>query len=215
MIADEEREGFAAFLLRMRARNVTSNELLSAIEETPRGGFVPSEWRDRVWSNRTVPIECGETMEPCDLQATVISALDLAPGKRVLEIGTGSGYTAAVMARLTERVLTIDRYRTLVDQAAQRHDTLDVKNVIQRQADGLNGVDDGPFDRIVVWAAFEEMPRRFVDFLTTEGLMIAPIGPGDGIQSLAKLEKVGSRFERTELENVRMQPLIEGVAQAL
>lgn len=215
MIADEEREGLAAFLLRMRARNVTSTELFSAMEETPRGSFVPSEWRDWVWSTRAVPIECGETLESCDLQATIIHALELAPGKRVLEIGTGSGYTSAVIARIAERVLSLDRYKTLVEQATQRHESLGLNNIIVRQADGLEGADDGPFDRIVAWAAFNEVPRRFVDFLTSDGIMVAPIGPGDDVQTLVKMAKVGSRFERTDLETVRMQPLIEGVAQAL
>lgn len=214
-VADAEREGFAAFMLRMRARGITSNELFSAVENTPRGGFVPAEWRDRVWANRTVPIECGETIEPCDIQAIVTDALELGPGKRVLEIGTGSGYTGAVMSRLAERVLTIDRYKTLVEQANQRFETLGLTNVIARQADGMDGVAEGPFDRIVVWAAFEELPRRFVDFLTTGGVMIAPLGPAEDVQMMTKFAKIGSRFELTELGPVRMQPLIKGVAQVL
>ncbi|MCT8997126.1 protein-L-isoaspartate(D-aspartate) O-methyltransferase [Chelativorans intermedius] len=212
---DDEREGFAAFMLRCRARGIGSNALFAAMEATPRSGFVPAEWRKWAWSQRTVPIECGETLEGCDLQATVIEALELKPGLRVWEIGTGSGYTAAVMARLAERVVTIDRYRTLVEQAQLRHEGFGLENIVARQADGLEGPADGPFDRIVVWAAFEEPPRHFVDYLVSGGIMVAPVGPAEDVQTMTKFVKVGSRFERTVLEPVRLQPLTRGVALAL
>ncbi|MCT7375339.1 protein-L-isoaspartate(D-aspartate) O-methyltransferase [Chelativorans salis] len=212
---DDEREGFAAFMLRCRARGIGSNALFAAMEAAPRAGFVPAEWQKWTWSNRTVPIECGETLEACDLQAVVLDALEIQPGVRVLEIGTGSGYTAAVMAKLAERVLTVDRYKTLVEQARLRHEAFGLENVIARQADGLDGVADGPFDRIVVWAAFEEPPRRFVDLLTSGGIMVAPVGPAEDVQLMAKFQKIGSRFERIDLEPVRLQPLIKGIAEAL
>lgn len=215
-MVEEEREGFAAFLLRMRGRGIDSGALFSAMEATPRSGFVPAEWKNAVWSNRTVPIECGETLEPCDLQAEVIHALELTPNVRVFEIGTGSGYTAAVMARMAARVLTVDRYKTLVERAAQRHEAFGLKNVAANQADGgEGGTADGPFDRIAVWAAFAEPPRHFVDYLTSGGVMVAPVGPPDGEQTMAKFVKVGSRFERTDLKPVRLQPLVSGLAQAL
>lgn len=216
MIVEDEREGFAGFLLRMRARGVDSKVLFAAMEQTPRGGFVPAQWRDAVWSNRMVPIECGETIEGCDFQAAMIDALEVDSGHRVLEIGTGSGYTAAILARLAGRVLTLERFQTLGDQARQRLESLGVDNVVVRQADGRAGAAaDGPFDRIIVWAAFEEMPRSFVDQLTSAGVMVAPIGPGEGPQKAAKLVKTGSRFERVNMQEVRLQPLAENVAEAI
>lgn len=214
-IPEEEREGFAAFMLRLRARGIASKELFTAFEQTPRGSFVPAEWKAAVWSNRMVPIECGESLEACDLQGAVLHALDLKPGLRVLEIGTGSGYTAAVMARMVERVLSLDRYKTLIEGARLRHEALGLSNIFLSRADGMEGAADGPFDRIVVWAAFEETPRRFVDFLATGGVMVAPVGPPDDVQMMARFVKVGSRFERTDLEPVRLQPLMKGVALAL
>lgn len=214
-MVEEEREGFAAFLLRMRGRGIDSSALFSAMEATPRSGFVPAEWKNAVWSNRTVPIECGEALEPCDLQAMVIHVLEPTPNSRVLEIGTGSGYTSAVMARLAARVLTVDRYRTLVERATQRHEAFGLKNVAARQIDGMEGTSEGPFDRIAVWAAFAEPPRHFADHLTSGGIMVAPIGPPDGEQVMAKFVKVGSRFERTDLQTVRLQPLVNGLAEAL
>jgi len=214
-VGEAEREGFAAFILRMRARGIDSKALFSAMEATPRASFVPAEWKNWVWSNRTLPIECGESFEPCDLQGAVLHALDLKPGLRVLEIGTGTGYTSAIIARIAGRVLTLDRYKTLCKQAQQRHEACGLSNILVRQADGADGAADGPFDRIVVWAAFEELPRRFVDLLASGGIMVAPLGPGDDVQIMARFTKIGSRFERVDLESVRLQPLIRGTAQAL
>src|SRR5690606_3687167 len=150
--------------------------------------FVPPQWRVDAWSERSIPIECGEAIEGIDLQMRVISLLNLEPGSRVLEVGTGSGYTSAVMSRLSARVLTLDRFRTLCDAARQRHETLGISNILVRQADGTNGAAaEGPFDRIVIWAAYESLPRGFVEQLSSGGVMIAPIGPADGIQTLEKL----------------------------
>jgi protein-L-isoaspartate(D-aspartate) O-methyltransferase len=163
-----------------------------------------------------VPIECGETLEGADLQAAVIAALQLEPGHRVLEVGTGSGFTAAVMARMAARVVTVDRYRTLVEQARQRFETLGISNAFARLADGSNGLPgEGPFDRIVVWASFDSLPRPFIDQLSTNGIMIAPIGLPEEVQLLAKLTKVGSRFEREDIARVRLQPVVKGVAAAI
>ena len=214
--AGQERESFAAFMLRMRARGIGGKELFAAMEATPRAGFLPSEWYAAAWSQRMVPIACGEAIEGCDLQARAIDALELSSGHRVLEIGTGSGFTAAVIARLAGRVLTLDRYKTLGVEAQLRWENLGLTNVAARHADGCEGApSDGPFDRIIVWAAFDELPRRFVDQLATGGIMVAPIGPGDDVQMMTKLAKVGSRFERTDLENVRLQPLFKSAAEAI
>lgn len=211
-----DREGFAAFMLRMRARALDNKALFVAMEETQRAGFLPSEWHAAAWSPRMAPLACGEAMEGCDLQAVVLDALSLSADNRVLEIGTGSGFTAAVMARLSARVLSLDRYRTLTEEAAQRWETLGIDNATARHGDGSEGAPaDGPFDRIVCWAAFDEPPRRFVDQLATGGIMVAPIGPADGPQTMARLAKVGSRFERTDIEQVRLQPLMTGTAEAI
>lgn len=211
-----EREGFAAFVLRMRARGVSDQRLFSAIEATPRMTFVGPYGADIAYGDRTIPIECGETIEGLDLQATLIAALELDGRQRVLEIGTGSGYTAAVMARLSARVLTLDRYKGLVEQANSRFAALEIGNVAARRADGTSlPHGEGPFDRIIVWAAFDSLPRHYAEHLTSGGVMIAPVGPGDDVQTMLKLRKTGSRFEREDLATVRLQPLLEGVAAAL
>lgn len=216
MNAVDDREGFAAFMLRLRGNGVATRELVAALEATPRKAFVPGQWQSIAWSDRMIPIACGETIEGADLQAAILRALDLQPGSRVLEIGTGSGYTAAVMSRLSGRVVTVERYKTLVAQARARLEALGIQNVQVRHADGGIGLpSEGPFDRIVVWAAFESLPRAFADQLAVGGTMIAPIGVGEAPQVLAKLTKVGSRFEREDIGQVRLQPILPGVAAVI
>ncbi len=211
-----ERERFAAFLLRMRGARLDRRELIAAVEATPRSGFVPPQWSADAWDERSIPIECGEVIEGLDLQMRVLAALDLQPDSRVLEIGAGSGFTAAVMSRLTARVLTLERFRTLTQQATQRFGSLGLGNVLARQADGAQGLPgEGPFDRIVAWAAYETLPRGFVDQLSSGGIMVAAIGPAEGVQAMEKLTKVGSRFEREPVAQVRLQPMASGLPQKL
>ena len=209
----DDREGFAAFLLRLRGRGTVPKALIAAFEATPRRGFLAAHFHQLAWSDRMLPIECGEAIEGADMQAAVIAALAIESGNRVLEIGTGSGYTAAVMSRLAARIVTIDRYKTLVEQARQRFEALGIGNVVVRQADGSGGLPaEGPFDRIVAWAAFDSLPRFLLDQLSSGGIVIAPIGPEEGEQVLAKLTKVGSRFEREDIGLVRLQPILRSVA---
>lgn len=212
----EDREGFAAFMLRLRGRGIVPKDLIEAFEATPRRAFLPAQWQSLAWSDRMLPIECGEAIEGTDLQAAIIAALGIESGHRVLEIGTGSGYTSAVMGRLAARVVTMERFKTLTDQAKQRFEALGITNVFARQADGSNGLaSEGPFDRIVVWAAFDSLPRGFVDQLSSGGIMVAPIGPDEGEQAVAKLTKTGSRFEREDIGIVRLQPIAKSVAAAI
>ncbi|RUX03193.1 protein-L-isoaspartate(D-aspartate) O-methyltransferase [Mesorhizobium sp. M8A.F.Ca.ET.173.01.1.1] len=212
----DDREGFAAFLLRLRGRGTVPKALIAAFEATPRRGFLAAQFHQIAWSDRMLPIECGEAIEGADMQAAVIAALAIETGNRVLEIGTGSGYTSAVMSRLAARVVTVDRYKTLVEQARQRFEALGIGNAIVRQADGSNGLpNEGPFDRIVAWAAFDSLPRFLLDQLSSGGIVIAPIGPEEGEQVLAKLTKVGSRFEREDIGMVRLQPILRSIAAVI
>lgn len=205
-----------ALLTRLGGRAQLRPELVEALETTPRSGFVPGQWQDVSWSEGMIPIACGEAMEGADLQVSVISQLQLEPGHRVLEVGTGSGFTAAILARLAARVVTVERFRTLADEARTRLSALGIVNVQVKHADGGNGApQEAPFDRIVVWTAFDSLPRAFADQLATSGIMIAPIGPAEGQQELAKLSKIGSRFDREDIAHVRFQPIARGVAATL
>ncbi|MCY6380589.1 protein-L-isoaspartate(D-aspartate) O-methyltransferase [Hoeflea prorocentri] len=211
-----EKEGFAALVLRLRADGVSDKQMLLAVEQTPRSLFAPPAFVDQAYAPRTIPIECGESMEGADLALKMLHLLELEPGQRVLEVGTGSGFTAAVISRIVERVVTIDRYRTLSKLAAQRFSHLGFSNIVVETRDGQErSAQEGTFDRILVTAAFEEMPRTFAERLVSGGKLIAAIGSPDQPQMLVKLTKIGSRFEREDLFPVRFQPLLPGCAAVL
>lgn len=211
-----EREGFAALVLRLRSEGISDLDLLTAVEQTPRSQFVPAPLAEDAYSSRTIPIDCGAFMEGADLAVRLLHRLQVKPGHRVLEIGTGSGFTAAVMGRIAERVTTVERYRTLVANANARMDALGLRNVIIRQADGSNGLPgEGTFDRIFVTAAFTTLPRFYAEQLTHGGSMIAPLIQDDETCLMTRLTKTGSRFEREDLFPAPYLPLVPHIAEAL
>ena len=211
-----EKEGFAGLFLRLRAEGLADKALLTALEQTPRTLFLSAAYVDAAYQDRLVPIDCGGFAESADLVARLVAAMSIEPGQRVLDLGTGSGFLAAVVARLAERVVTVDRYKTLAQLAQQRFAHLGLGNIVSRQADGLKGMSgEGSFDRIIATCAFDGMPRQFVDQLATGGVMLAPLLREDGGAVMARLSKIGSRFEREDLFEVPYRAFIPGVAAAL
>ncbi|ABC90621.1 protein-L-isoaspartate O-methyltransferase protein [Rhizobium etli CFN 42] len=211
-----EKEGFAALVLRLRAEGISDLDLLTAVEQTQRSLFVPPQFADDAYSSRTIPIECGSFLEGIDFVVRILHHLKLKPGQRVLEIGTGSGFTAAVMGRLAERVLSIDRYKTLTTAAQRRMESLSLRNVIIRHADGSAGMQgEGTFDRILVTAAFNAMPRFYTDQLVSGGSMIAPLMISENECRMVRLTKTGSRFEREELFEAPYLPIVPRLASLL
>jgi protein-L-isoaspartate(D-aspartate) O-methyltransferase len=211
-----EKEGFAALVLRLRSEGISDIDLLTAVEQTPRSVFVPASAAEDAYSSRTIPIDCGAFMEGADLAVRLLHRLQVKPGQRVLEIGTGSGFTSAVLGRLSERVLTVDRYKTLTSGAQEKLDKLGLRNVVVRQADGINGMPgEGTFDRILVTAAFTSMPRFYAEQLVSGGTMIAPLMVDETTCLMVRLSKTGSRFEREDLFPVPYLPLVPHIAAAL
>ncbi|MBX3513721.1 MAG: protein-L-isoaspartate(D-aspartate) O-methyltransferase [Xanthobacteraceae bacterium] len=204
------------FLLSMRRRGIRDVKVLRALEQVPREIFVEAEHAGVAYADQALPIDCGQTISQPFVVATMTEALDVEPSNKVLEIGTGSGYQAAVLGMLAKSVVTIERYRTLADLASARLRVLGLKNVTVRVADGSFGApDEAPFDRIVVTAATPEVPPALFDQLANNGHMIAPVGPVAGVQALRLFTKSGSKVEHLDLMSVRFVPLVEGKAQAL
>jgi protein-L-isoaspartate(D-aspartate) O-methyltransferase len=211
-----DREGFAAFILRARAGGFGNTALFSAIETTPRRAFVPPMAANIAYSARSIPLDCGETLEGIDLQAQMISLLNVDLKCRVLEIGTGSGFTATVLGHLTSRVVSIDRYQRLAEAARLRIEQLGIKNVVIRQEDATAlDAGAGTFDRIISWSAFETLPRQFLDLLSPNGIMVTPVGASETVQRITRLTKIGSRFEREDLGEGRFTTIQGGLAAFL
>jgi protein-L-isoaspartate(D-aspartate) O-methyltransferase len=210
----DRRAAVAGMLLRLRAMGL-DHRLMEALEQVPRQNFVPVMHLFESYERGRLPIECGQTMTSADQVARTLQALQVEPEHRVLDIGTGSGYQAALLGCLANRVTSLERFRTLVDKAAIRLTTLEMPSVQVMLVDGRSGLPGQVFDRIVANCAFESPPREFIEQLSTGGIMIAPVGPPDSIQKLVRFQKVGSRFEARELFDVRMQPFIAGVSLAI
>lgn len=214
--ADREaaRVRTAALILALRTLGIADRRVLNAMETVPREVFVPEEWRGEAYEDRALPIACGQTISAPSVVAQMTAALAVGDRHTVLEIGTGSGYQTAILARLARRVTTIDRYRTLVKAAEARWQALGITNITAIAADGREGWPrQAPFDRILVTAAAEKAPARLVAQLVDSGILVAPVGPADGVQRLTAFRKDGIRVDTRDLGGVRFVPLMEGVAQ--
>lgn len=215
---DEDRDRVATweFLLRLRRQGHTDHRLISALEAVPRRLFVPHGARESAYVERPLPIECGQTISAPELVAAMTAALAVGPQHQVLEIGTGSGYQAAVLARLARHVYTIDRFRTLVELARLRFGTLKIDNITTLVGDGTLGWPaNASFDRIIVTAAAEEVPLALFAQLRADGVLVAPVGPIEETQTLVRYERIGGRLTEKRLGSVRFVPLIPGVAERL
>ena len=213
---DTKQELLASKLMRLRALGVQDNAILKAIEAIPRAKFLAPELAEHAFSSRIFPIACGGYSESIDVLARLLLHLDVKPHHRVLEVGCGSGYSAAILSRLADKVMTIDRYNSHCELASEIFNALELGNIAVQQLDGSKNVaGEGTFDRIYVSASFSEMPRQYADHLGSGGVMIAPLSLGNGFARMMRLTKIGSRFEREDLFEVPDSPLIEGIAAAL
>jgi protein-L-isoaspartate(D-aspartate) O-methyltransferase len=214
--AGDDSVGRMQFMLTMRRRGIGDAAVLRALDEVPREHFVGTEFHDAAYADQALPIACGQTISQPYVVAYMTEQLRVQPAHRVLEVGTGSGYQAAILSRLAGQVVSIERYRTLAEAAQGRLATLGYRNVEVRVGDGLAGAPDrAPFDRIVVTAAAEEVPSALVGQLADGGVMLLPLGPHGGVQRLVRLTKRGDDLQREELIGVRFVPLLPGQAREL
>jgi len=204
------------FMLTLRRRGITDQAVLRAMDEVPREHFVEGQHAAFAYADQAMPIACGQTISQPYIVAYMTEQLQVRGNHRVLEVGTGSGYQAAVLSRLAREVISIERYRTLADAARTRLKTLDYNNVEVINGDGFAGEPSrAPYDRIIVTAAAAEVPQALTEQLAEDGIMVAPLGPPDGHQELVRLTKTNGWLKRDNLIPVRFVPLLPGKAMEL
>jgi protein-L-isoaspartate(D-aspartate) O-methyltransferase len=196
-------------IMQLRTAGIADTAVLAAIERIPREAFVPQPFQDQAYEDRTLPIGQGQTLSQPRVVARMSEALKANDRLRVLEIGTGSGYQAAVLSRLCRRVYTIERHKALLDTAEERFHKLRLHNITAKLGDGsLGWPQQAPFQRIIVTAAAAEIPGVLVDQLGVEGIMVVPVGENTREQVLVRLTRGEDGVREESLGTVRFVPLI-------
>lgn len=214
--AENAKADLPRLMQALRDQGVTDPTVLKAIETTPRDLFTPDLFKERSWEDSALPIACGQTISQPYIVAYMTEQLRVKPQHRVLEVGTGSGYQAAVLSRLVREVVSIERFRTLADVARKRLTALGYDNVEVLVGDGMQGWPErAPFDRIIVTAAAEEIPQALTEQLADGGVMLLPLGPQAGTQHIVRVTKSGETLQEERLIAVRFVPLLPGTAREL
>ena len=202
------------FVYALRARGVTDSRVLQAMEQVDRGAFVTGLFAGRAYEDTPLPISCGQTISQPSVVALMTEALEVGPRDKVLEIGTGSGYQAAILSKLARRIYTVERHLRLVRNARAVFEELGLGNITVVHGDGSFGLpDQAPFDRILVTAAAEDPPGPLLAQLREGGVMVLPVGQSDAVQHLIRVRRSGRGFDYEELRPVRFVPLVEGLGQ--
>ena len=206
--------GIAHLIMSLRHHGIRDPRVLEAIEKTPRDLFVEEGWRDHAWDDTALPIACGQTISQPYIVAYMTEQLEVEPTSRVLEIGTGSGYQAAILSKRARRVYTIERHRHLMEDARRKFEQLGLTNIETRIGDGYKGWPEAaPFDRIIVTAAAPRVPPALLDQLAVGGIMVIPVDSGPLYQNLVRIRRTADGFEREKLIPVRFVPMLPGVAR--
>jgi protein-L-isoaspartate(D-aspartate) O-methyltransferase len=209
----DRAERLMRFLFALRSHGVTDARVLQAMERIDRGAFVKGLFAERAYEDMPLPIACGQTISQPSVVGRMTQALAVQPRDTVLEVGTGSGYQAAILSLLARRVYTVDRHRRLVREAAEVFRALGLANIVAFAADGSHGLpDQAPFDRIMVTAAAEDAPGPLLAQLKIGGIMVLPVGQSDAVQHLIKVTRTARGYDYEELLPVRFVPLVEGLA---
>ena len=202
------------FLFALRKRGVTDARVLAAMEQVDRGRFVTGLFADRAYEDMPLPIACGQTISQPSVVGLMTQALDVRPRDTVLEIGTGSGYQAAILSKLARRVYTVERHRRLVNETGKLFQEMGMTNVTAMLSDGSFGLpEQAPFDRIIVTAAAEDPPGPLLAQLKIGGIMVLPVGQSDAVQQLIKVTRTEDGLTYDELTSVRFVPLLEGLGK--
>jgi protein-L-isoaspartate(D-aspartate) O-methyltransferase len=199
-------------LMELRRAGIADVRVLGAIEKTPRERFMQPAFADQAYENVALPIDHGQTVSQPYVVALMTEKLETDERHNVLEIGTGSGYQTAILARLCRRVFTIERYRELLQEAEARLDALRLRNIVFRFGDGTKGwPEQRPYDRVIVTAAAAEMPAALIDGLAPGGVLVAPVGADRRDQQLVRIRRNDDGFATEDLGLVRFVPLVAGL----
>ncbi|MBL9035773.1 MAG: protein-L-isoaspartate(D-aspartate) O-methyltransferase [Rhodospirillaceae bacterium] len=198
-------------IMNLRRAGITDTRVLAALERIPRETFVLPHFHDQAYEDQALPIAQGQTISQPQIVALMTEALQVEKSHKVLEIGTGSGYQAAVLSRLARRVYTIERFASLLKEAEARFHALRIHNITSKVADGAKGwKEQAPFDRIIVTAAADSVPQSLLDQLAEGGIMVIPVGAERGDQVLLRLTKTPDGVMQEVLTEVRFVPLVGG-----
>ncbi len=200
-----------SLIMELRGEGITDTRVLSAIERVPREAFVPEERRGNAYENLALPIGCEQTISQPYVVAYMTQALQVGERMRVLEIGTGSGYQAAVLSALCRRVYTVERHKPLLKAAEKRFRNLGISTITTRHGDGTEGwTDQAPFDRIIVTAAANTIPENLLEQLAVGGIMVLPVGGFAMDQYVQRIVKTEDGLKTSILLPVRFVPLVPG-----
>ena len=199
------------FLFSLRKAGVLDKQVLDAMERVDRKNFVNGVFSEKAYEDTPLPIACGQTISQPTVVGLMTQALQVTSRDKVLEVGTGSGYQAAILSLLARRVYTIERHSLLVKNAAKVFEKLNISNITTILSDGGHGLEQqAPFDRIIVTAASDDPPASLLSQLKIGGIMIIPVGQSDNMQKLIKIAKTDGGYEYQDLQAVRFVPLVAG-----
>ena len=199
------------FLFSLRKAGVVDKQVLDAMERVDRKNFVNGVFSEKAYEDTPLPIACGQTISQPTVVGLMTQALQVTSRDKVLEVGTGSGYQAAILSLLARRVYTIERHSLLVNNATKVFEKLNISNITTILSDGGHGLEQqAPFDRIIVTAASDDPPAPLLSQLKIGGIMIIPVGQSDNMQKLIKIAKTDGGYEYQDLQAVRFVPLVAG-----
>lgn len=202
-------------LYMLAKRKIIDQTILNAMAKFDRALFVPKNFLDKAHDDIALPIAGGQTISQPSIVGIMSQELDVHPRHKILEIGTGSAYQAAVLSQLARRVYSIERHQKLARTAQTLLEKLKIDNVLVLNRDGIHGLpEQAPFDRIIVTAASENIPPKLLQQLKIGGKIIIPIGTTDRIQRLIKATRTPEGYEYDELCDVCFVPLREGIVKS-
>jgi protein-L-isoaspartate(D-aspartate) O-methyltransferase len=205
-------EKLMQYLLMLKNNGIRDQRVLHAMELIPRDPFATGAFQDRAYEDTALPIASGQTLSQPSIVGKMTQALNAGPRDKVLEIGTGTGFQAAVLSQLARRVYTVERFAKLAQTANRTLNDLGLVNVTVITADGSLGLpNQAPFDRIILTAAAEDPPANLLAQLKEGGIMVLPVGQSSTVQTLIKITKTSTGLDYEELQEVRFVPLVAGL----